>query len=210
MLYTNISMFTTYIGYIAGLLALTQLIPYLVSIFRGKTKPERATYAIWSTVNIVILLSYIASGATTTIWVAMAYTVSQLLVFGLSFKYGVGGFNKFDIACLLLAFVGIAIWVTTSDPSLALYFCILVKFIGLLPTLVKVYYKPGTESTTAWVMCASASTLNILALTSLAPQISSLPIYALLADGAIAFFVLFPKVRPKSVLVTRRKLARSS
>lgn len=186
----------TLIGGIAGALAFLQIFPYIISIIRGHTRPERATYAIWSFVNIIIVASYVASGAQTTIWVGVAYAVSQILVFGLSFKYGVGGFNKFDIVCLFLALVGAVIWISTSNPLLALYFCIFVKAIGLMPTLRKVYYRPDTENTVSWVMCASASALNMFALVSFAPNIAILPIYSLIGDGSVALMVLFPNIRP--------------
>lgn len=185
------------IGGIAGALAFLQLFPYLTSIIRGHTKPERATYAIWSLVNIIIVSSYVASGAQTTIWVGVAYAISQIVVFGLSFKYGVGGYNKFDVVCLLLALTGAAIWISTSNPLIALYFCIFVKAIGLMPTLRKVYYRPDTENTASWVMCASASALNMFALVSFAPNIAILPIYSLIGDSAVALLVLFPSLRPR-------------
>ena len=185
------------IGLVAGALAFLQLFPYVISILRGHTKPERATYGIWSLVNIIIVASYIASGAETTIWVGIAYMFSQMLVFGLSFKYGVGGVNALDRICLMLALVGAVIWVATSNPMLALYFCLFVKLIGLIPTLRKVYYRPDTENTASWVMCAIASVLNMFALVSFAPEIALLPVYGLLGDGVMALMVLFPKVRPR-------------
>jgi len=190
-------MYQELIGIIAGALAFLQLFPYVVSILRGHTKPERATYAIWSLVNIIIVASYVASGAETTIWVGIAYALSQLFVFALSFKYGVGGLSKLDVICLIMALGGAAIWITTSNPTLALYFCIFVKAIGLIPTLRKVYYRPDTENTASWVMCACASILNMFALVSFAPEIALLPIYGLLGDGIVALMVLFPRVRPK-------------
>ena len=185
------------IGLVAGSLAFLQLIPYLISILRGNTRPERATYAIWSLVNIIIVSSYITAGATTTIWVGLAYAVSQIIVFLLSFKYGIGGLNRFDIICLLLALGGAGVWIASSDPLIALYFCIAVKALGLAPTLRKVYYRPNTENALSWSMCAAASILNIFALSSFAPHIALLPVYALIGDGAVAFLVLFPKVRPR-------------
>ena len=192
------------IGLLAGVIAFVQVVPYVISILRGKTKPERATYAIWSLVNIVVLLSYINSGATTTIWVALAYTASQLLVFGLSFRFGVGGLNRFDILCLVLAVIGIGVWVCTSDPVIALYTFIFVKALGLYPTLRKVYHRPDTENALSWSMCATASILNMFALTSFELSIVSLPLYALLADVAIALLVLFPRIRPAKVRNQRR------
>lgn len=185
------------IGAIAGTLALTQAIPFIISIFRGHTRPERATYAIWSTVNIILLLSYVAAGATSTAGVAIAYALTTLFVFVISIKKGAGGFNHFDIACMALALVGVVLWVNTSNPVYALYFSILVKALGLLPTVVKAYYRPDSENKLSWAMCAAASILNMFAITSLDPHIISFPLYALIGDVTLAVLVLFPKFRPR-------------
>lgn len=184
------------IGAIAGLLAFSQAIPYIYGIIRGKTKPERASYGIWSLVNIITLLSYLAAGGLETAGVTAAYTLTTALIFAMSFKYGVGGLNKFDVLCIALAIISILLWVTTANPLTALYLGILVKIFGLLPTLVKAYYRPDTENTLAWVMCAAASTLNLFAITSFTPAIVSLPLYGFIADVSIALLVLFPALRP--------------
>lgn len=195
----------TLIGYIAGAIALIQIIPYIISILRGHTKPERATYAIWSLVNLLTVSSYIAAGARETIWVGVACTISQLAIFFLSFKYGMGGFNKFDIFCLVAAAAGIMVWVTTSDPVLALYFNLGIKFLGFLPTLRKAYLFPKTENTLSWIMVGFASTLNLFALTSLRPELAIFPIYAVLADCLIVFILLSAVFRTKAKY--KRKLA---
>src|ERR1017187_6453042 len=110
------------IGQIAGILALLQIIPYIVSILRGNTKPERATYLIWFIIDAMTISSYIAVGARTTIWAGVAFTISKVIILGLSIKRGMGGFSKFDITCLFLALVGIIIWVSTKNALLTLYF----------------------------------------------------------------------------------------
>lgn len=184
------------IGAIAGLLALTQAIPYVYSILRGKTKPERATYGIWSLVNVISLLSYMAAGGLEAASVTAAYTLTTGLIFLMSFKYGVGGLNKFDVVCVVLAIVGIFLWITTSNPLLALYMSIFVKVLGFLPTLIKAYYRPDTENKLAWAMCSVASTLNLFAITSFSPAIVSLPLYGFIVDGLLAILTLFPAFRP--------------
>ncbi len=192
------------IGYVAGAIALLQAVPYLISIIRGHTKPERATYAIWSLVNVLTMASYIAAGARTTIWVGLAFTTTSIVVFLLSFKFGMGGLNKFDAFCLGLAAVGIVIWLTTSDPALALYFYIGVKALGYLPTLKKVYYYPKTENTLSWIMVASASVLNLFAITSWTPQIALFPLYAVAADLSLAVILVTADFHARKSL--RRKL----
>lgn len=178
------------IGYIAGALALLQVVPYLLSILRGHAKPERATYAIWSVINLLATVSYIAVGARTTIWVSLAYTLSSILIFALSFKFGMDGLNKFDIFCLVMAGAGIVIWLVTKDPALSLYYYIGVKFLGYLPTLRKAYNWPKTENTLSWMMSAAASLLNLLAITSWTPQIAFYPIYGAIGDTLLAYVLV--------------------
>lgn len=195
-----------YIGYIAGGIALFQLAPYLLSILRGHTKPERATYAIWSLINLLTLVSYYAAGARSTIWVGLAYAVSSILIFALSFKYGMGGMNKFDTFCLLLAGIGIVVWLSTNNPVLALYYYVGIKFLGYLPTLKKAYKLPRTENALSWILAATASILNLFAITEWSAQIAIYPLYCAIGDGLLAAILIGAAFKPRKSL--RRKLVR--
>lgn len=179
------------IGAIAGCIALFQIIPYVVSILRGHTKPERTSYLIWLIVDVVGVLSYIYAGATTTIWTGIVFCLTALLIFILSLKYGVGGFSKFDIGCFLLALVGIGVWIVSKDAILALYFITLVNFIGYLPTIKKVYFLPKTENTLSWTLAALASTLNLFALTSLQPHLIAPIVCSMILQCLIAYLLIF-------------------
>lgn len=187
------------IGQIAGLLALVQIIPYVISIIRRRTKPERTSFLIWFIVDLIGIISYISVGASTTIWTGLVFTLTGLLVFILSIKYGVGGFSTFDKVCFLLALVGIAILVGAGNALVALYFTTFVKFMGYLPTIKKAYFLPKTENTLSWTMCASASVLNLFALTTVQPQIVLPILCAALLQASVAYLVLFPKTRFKHI-----------
>jgi hypothetical protein len=183
------------LGFIAGFIAFISFIPYVISILKGETKPQRATFAIWSAINLVTLLSYFASGARETIWVLAVYTILQIGVFLLSLKYGMGGLEKVDLVCLAGAILGIVAWTATKDPVMALYISIAVEFLGWLPLIKKVYLHPKTENTLSWSLAGLAALLNLFALTSLQPDIISYPIYLFLSEGAIAILLLFPHLR---------------
>lgn len=191
------------IGQIAGVLAFAQVIPYIVSILRGHTKPERMTYSIWFVVEALTVLSYIAVGARTTIWVGLAYILTALTVLLLSIKHGMGGWSKLDVICLLLSVAGIAIWVTTSSALLALCFNVFAGKVGYLPTIKKAYFYPETENTLSWVMTSCTGILNVFALTTLAPSIAILPITQAIFPAIVAYLLLFPVAHHK--LMTRRR-----
>jgi hypothetical protein len=186
---------SNFIGIIAGIIAFLNIIPYAISIFQGKTKPSRSAYAIWLIIDIVTAASYIASGATTTVWAFLAFALTTVIIFILSFKYGMGGLHKVDLVCMGLALISIITWVATKDPALALYASLAAKLIGYVPIFKKVYLHPGTENTLAWSMTAFASVLNLVALTSLKPEIAIAPICFAIVDLVIGLRLNFSKVR---------------
>ncbi len=181
------------IGEIAAIVEVAQSIPYYVSILRGNTRPQRASYGIWLSVEAIGISSYIASGATTTKWMPLISTFNSLVIFILAFKYGMGGFNKLDIVCLILAAIAIALWILTDNPALAVYMSELAAVIGYIPTIKKSYLYPKTESTLSWCMYVVAAALNLFALTS-SRLVIVVPLVATLTlSSVVAGLVLFPK-----------------
>lgn len=173
------------IGQLAGLVAISTLVPYVRSIFKGITKPNRATWLIWACVQTVLLASYHSSGATTTIWLAASFTAIPIIVFLLSIKYGVGGYKGLDIFCLTGAAIGLLLWKLTDSPELTLYINIFVDFLGFLPTIKKTYLQPGTEDTLAWAVGTLATILNVFALTTWELKIAVYPVYLLITNMTV-------------------------
>lgn len=190
------------LGQIAGVMAIVQVIPYMVSIFRGHTKPERTTYFIFLMLEVIKITSYIAVGATTTIWTGIVYTCTALLIFVLSIRYGLGGFSRFDIVCFLLAMTGIAIWIMTDNALFTLYFSTLVSVVAYLPTIKKAYFMPETENTLSWVLTLCTALVNVCALTTLKLSIAFPPVVGVVTSGTVAYLLLFPVAHAK---IARRK-----
>jgi hypothetical protein len=185
------------IGQIAGIIAFLSILPYVISILRGHTKPSRSAYAIWVVVEVVTASSYIASGAITTYWTSVVFAFSAILIFFLSIKFGMGGYNRLDLICLAIAAVAIYLWLTTQNPVVALYTSILASKISYLPIIKKSYYQPETENKLSWAMVAFASTLNLFALTSMELKITLLPVLAAFFQGLIFILLVLPMKRTK-------------
>ncbi len=183
------------IGVAAGILAFVAFIPYINSIFKGETKPQRATFAIWSAISLVTLFSYFATGARQTIWIALVYALLQLFIFALSFKYGMGGFGKLDSICLSGALLGVIAWLATDNPAIALYTSIAAEFLGYVPLFKKAYIHPQTENTLSWVLGLIAACLNLFALTTLRLDIALYPLYVVLSDGIVVGLLILSRWR---------------
>lgn len=196
-----------FIGQAAGILLLLAAIPYYVDIFRGRTKPSRAAYLIWLVIGIVTLVSYVASGASATSWIFLASVINTVIIFCLSFKYGMGGLNKLDLVCISVAVIAILLWVTTKNPVTALYTSLIAGVLGYIPVIKKAYLYPNTENTLSWGIGSTSSILNLFALTSLRPAIAIAPIVIVILDVLIAGLLIFPRTRPA---MKRAKLPRTT
>ena len=173
------------LGQVAAFLAIIQIIPYIRSILRGETKPSRTSYAIWLAVELVLVTSYFSVGATTTKWMYVIIFLNSLVLFLLSLKYGMKGFHKVDLVSIVFAVAAIVAWVSTDNPTLAVYLCTAASFFGYIPTERKSYSFPRTENKLSWGLYVFAAFLNVCALTTLSPEIALPPIVSFVMSGLV-------------------------
>jgi hypothetical protein len=196
--------FLTDLSKIAGVLAFLGYIPYILSILRGKTTPNPATWWIWTIMGGILLASYYAAGNREAIWVPISYFIGPAVTALLSFKYGRNEFGKFELYCLSGAGLSLILWWLSGSPVIALTINILIDLIAIAPTLRKLWFKPNTEDPLAWGVFWVANVLNLTVV-----MISESRSYAALAYPMELFFlptaILFLVLRGQ--FVQPRKLA---
>lgn len=177
------------IGIVAGILSLVGYVPYIVSIFQGKTRPNKATWIIWTIVGGLLAFSYLAEGDPNAIWLPFGYFIGPLIVAILSFRYGYSEWSRLDKICLIVALVSVLPWLLAQDAILTLLINVLIDATGAIPTLVKAYRKPETEDFTAWMIFAIANTLQLFSISHW--NLSAIyPIYLFfLATGMVLFII---------------------
>ena len=94
-------------GKLAGIISLSAYGPYILSILRKETKPNRASWIIWAIVSTIIALSYREAGASYAFLAPVGYVIGSTIVFILSIRYGVGGWTPFDRKCLIGAAISL-------------------------------------------------------------------------------------------------------
>ncbi len=177
-------------GRLAGLIAVTAFFPYILSTIRGKTKPNRASWFIWTVIGIAVASTYHAVGASETLWVAMAFVAGPLIVTALSMRYGEGGWNRFDGFCLAGAGAGMALWLLFDAALEGLLLSLFVDLMAYLPTIKKAYLRPEGESTAAWSMFFIADGLNLVAAESWDFGIIIYPAYMFVLCGIMMILLL--------------------
>lgn len=182
---------------ISSILALISPLIYARAILRGEAKPHRTTRLVLLIITSLATLSLFAQGDRVALYLAGVSTVQSVIVFILSIKYGMGGWEKIDLLCLGIALLGIVLWQTTKDASLALYMSILADLTGMVPALIKTYKHPETEVWSFFLLDVFAATFSLLAVKSWTIQQFSYPLYLILINLAMVLLILRPRLTKK-------------
>ncbi len=166
---------------------------YARAILKKEARPHRTTRFVLLILSNLTVLSLFAQSNSVAIWLAGVYALFSWLLFLLSFKYGMGGWSKTDILCLVIALFGIVTWKITNNPALALYSAIFADFTGMIPTLIKSYYHPKTEVWYFFFLAGFGAGLNLLAIHEWTLQQYAFPLYILLINIVMVSLLLRSK-----------------
>jgi uncharacterized protein with PQ loop repeat len=184
------------LGILAGILSILGYIPYIISIIKGKTQPNKATWFIWTLVGGLLAFSYLAEGDQNTIWLPLGYFLGPLITAILSVRYGYAVWTKLDIVCIIAALISIIPWILSKDATMTLLINVIIDASGALPTLVKTYREPETEDFTAWVIFFIANTIQLFAISEWGFA-AIYPIYLFFLAGSIVGLVGMDKIKKK-------------
>lgn len=179
-------------GWISGVVALAAFVPYVRGILRGQTRPNIASWWIWTTVGACLCASYLSVGSRTSIWTPIGYVIGPLLIAILSLRYGQKGRTWLDSFCLLSATASLILWWWSGSAQLALGMNILVDACGALPTIRKTYQDPESEDRTAWLLFLLAGVLNLIAVTPWTLVTAAYPVY-LVANSTVMNLLMIRK-----------------
>jgi len=185
------------LGIVAGIIAFIAYIIYVVAILKRQSRPNRATWFIWTFVGLILAVSYYFSGAKNTIWVPFIEFIGPLIIAVLSIKYGEGGLkDKTDLICLIGAIISLALWFIFDSPVIALVTNLVIDAFALIPTIKKSYLRPQGEDFWAWFGTGTADTINIFAIEKFTFGVMVYPIYMFVLD--LIIIILLARGRIKS------------
>jgi hypothetical protein len=126
---------------------------YLVATLRGRAKPHRVSWFFFALVPWVAYVAELNEGVGTQAVLTLMVGFGPTVIFLVSFinKKASWSISRFDIACGILAAVGVILWLITREGAMAILLMIMADIAASVPTLVKAYRYPWTES--PWVFC---------------------------------------------------------
>lgn len=187
-----------FFGLTSGLISVVALAPYIKGIVRGKTRPQRASWLIWSVLSIIAFFSQVYEGAGHSLWFAGVQSAGCLIVLALAVALGANdALKRTDYLILFAAGVGIALWSFTENAAWALAITISISLLGGVATARSAYSDPAREPMSTWAMFFVASICAILAINPVDWVLLAYPIYLFVLNGVIVIAIVMGASRSR-------------
>ena len=147
--------FHVFAAVLAGLLTLASVVPYVRDMLKGTTKPNIVSWGLWTLIQAIFAAAQFSAGASLSIVLPAVEvgTTGLVVVLGL-IGFGYKKYRPLDFVCLALALLAIALWQISKDPMVALWLSVAADFVAAVPTLVKAYKDPKSETPSAYLLVA--------------------------------------------------------
>ena len=186
-------MLPSYFVVIGTLIGALGSVAYLIDTIKGKVKPNRVSFLLWSIAPFIAFAAQIKQGVGLEALMTFSTGFLPIMTLAGSFlnKKAEWKLTKFDLFCGFLSVVGLVLWQITKVGNVAIFFSILADGLAAVPTIVKAYKYPDTELAWPWIATCFGVFLTILTLKELSFANSGFIIYILIVDGIIFSLVQF-------------------
>jgi hypothetical protein len=164
---------------------------YLVDTVKGRVKPNKVSWLLWSIAPLVAFFAMIKQGVGMQAWVTFVVGFVPMVIFIASFlnKDAMWEIGKVDIICGILSILGLVLWLITKVGNVAIFFSIMADGLAAIPTIIKSYKEPDTENATIFIFGIINSLIGILTITNWNFETYGFPIYLLIVNSIIAFLI---------------------
>jgi hypothetical protein len=187
---------------IGALLGAVGSIAYLIDTVKGKVRPNRVSFLLWSVAPFIAFFAQIKQGVGLEALMTFSTGFMPLTVFIASFvnKQAEWKLTRFDLMCGILSIAGLVLWLVTKVGNVAIFFSIIAVGLAAVPTIVKAYKYPDTEMAWPWIATVFGVILTLLTLPSFTFANCGFILYILVVNTVIFSLVKFrlgEKLQPK-------------
>jgi len=166
---------------------------YLLDVLKGKIRPNRVSFLLWSIAPFIAFAAQIKQGVGLESLMTFSTGFMPILTFSASFvnKKAEWKVTRFDLACGFLSIAGLILWLITKVGNIAIFFSIVSDGLAAVPTIVKSYKYPDTELAWPWLATAFGVVLTLLTIKGLTFANSGFIVYILLVNTLIFGLIKF-------------------
>jgi 4-amino-4-deoxy-L-arabinose transferase-like glycosyltransferase len=99
--------------------------------------------------------------------------------------------KRFDIVCGALSLLGLVLWWLTGEGNVAIVFSIFADLLGFMPTLVKSFTHPESESPWTFMLSEVSTVIGLMVVSSWNFEHVAFPVYIFMANALAIAFIYF-------------------
>ncbi len=179
--------------FVGTLIGVVGAVAYLIDVVKGKIRPNRVSFLLWSIAPFIAFAAQIKQGVGLESLMTFSTGFLPFLTFGASFvnKKAEWKVTSFDLVCGFLSIVGLILWLITKVGNIAIFFSIVADGLAAVPTIVKSYKYPDTELAWPWLATVFGVVLTLLTIKELTFANSGFIVYILLVNTFIFGLIQF-------------------
>ena len=178
---------------IGGIISVAGSLYYLMEVIRGKIKPNKVSFLLWSIAPLIAFAAQIQQGVGIEALITFLVGVSPIFIFIASFfnRKAEWKITTFDLICGALSIFGLALWLVTKTGNIAIAFSIAADALAAVPTIIKAYKYPDTEIAWPWLTPIVGVVITLLTLKELTFANSGFIIYIAIVNVIIFTTIQF-------------------
>ena len=193
-----------YLQYLVFLGAIVQLIgifSYIKDTLKGKTKPNKITWLMWSIAPMIATVAALSSGVGISILPVFMSGFGPFLVFisSLANKNSYWKLQKFDYFCGAFSILALILWIITKNPNIAILFSILSDASAAAPTIIKAWKHPETESINAYTTGLFNIFTGFFAIQTWNFSSLAFSVYLIISNTLITLFIWRGKIQKQKI-----------
>jgi hypothetical protein len=174
-----------FLGVAALALNIIGYIPYVIGIIRKKVKPHPVTWGIWTILTTIAAVNQVSNQGGYSSLFFISTTVLVFTVFILSLRYGSKGVTLIDKICLTLALALLVYWLTLQETRISTLIAVIIDAIGAIPTVIKTWRHPATETYIQWMLAGIGGFLTIFTVPRLDWALLIYPFYVVVMNATV-------------------------
>ena len=174
---------------------------YFKNMFFGQTKPNLVSWFIWMLAPFLGVFFQIKAGAGLSVIPVFIAGFGPFLVLIVSIlrKNGYWKITLLDAICGALSIAALALYILTKNLATSVIFVILSDGLAAVPTLVKSWRFPESETSSIYLTGIFSQIIGLLIIKEWTFPIYSLGIYFIAINTAIVFCIYGKKIFKKIV-----------
>jgi hypothetical protein len=172
---------------------------YMKSVIKGHAKPNLVSWGLWMFAPFIGFFFALKAGAgLSALPIFMAgFGPLAVVTTALLTKNGIWKISLFDILCGLFSAIALVLYVLTHNLGISILFAILSDFLAFIPTFIKSWKHPESESSSGYSWCIASNIIGLLTLKQWHFATYSFGLYFVLANTAEMIILYRKKIYEK-------------